>query len=190
MKLIETALPGVAILEPIVHGDNRGFFLEFYNQQTFAKLGIEQVFVQDNHSRCQRGVLRGLHYQLGKPQAKLVRVIVGEVYDVVVDLRRGSSTFRKWTAVSLSAQNMRMLLIPQGFAHGFYVLSEYAEICYKCSDYYTPQEEQGIIWNDPELAIPWPLSGAEPILSAKDAAYGTLASRCQADLPIYKGSSL
>jgi dTDP-4-dehydrorhamnose 3,5-epimerase len=190
MKRIETPLPGVSILEPVVHGDRRGFFLESYNQQTFAKLGIHHVFVQDNHSRSQRGVLRGLHYQLGRPQAKLVRVIMGEVYEVAVDVRRGSPTFGKWTAVNLSAENMRMFFIPDGFAHGFYVLSEYAELCYKCSDFYAPQEERGIIWNDPDLAIVWPLSGAEPILSAKDAAYGMLATRPQADLPIYKGSSL
>jgi dTDP-4-dehydrorhamnose 3,5-epimerase len=188
MKRIETALPGVAILEPLVHGDDRGFFLEFYNQQTFAKLGIEQVFVQDNHSRSQRGVLRGLHYQLSKPQAKLVRVIKGEVYDVAVDVRRESPTFGKWTALTLSAQNMRILFIPEGFAHGFYVLSEYAEFCYKCSEFYAPQAERGIIWNDSDLAIDWPLSGAEPILSAKDAAYGTLATRPRTDLPTYKGN--
>jgi dTDP-4-dehydrorhamnose 3,5-epimerase len=188
MKRIETALPGVAIVEPLVHGDRRGFFLEFYNQQTFTKLGIEHVFVQDNHSRSQRGVLRGLHYQLGRPQAKLVRVIMGEVYDVAVDVRRGSPTFGKWTAVTLSAENMRMLFIPEGFAHGFYVLSEYAEFCYKCSDFYAPQEERGIIWNDPDLAIAWPLSGIEPILSSRDVAYGTLATRPAADLPTYKGN--
>ncbi len=188
MKRTETALSGAVILEPLVHGDNRGFFLEFYNQQTFTKLGIEQVFVQDNHSRSQRGVLRGLHYQLGNPQAKLIRVLIGEVYDVAVDLRRGSASFGKWTAVILSAQNMKMFFIPEGFAHGFYVLSEYAEFCYKCSDFYAPQEERGIIWNDPDLAIDWPLTGDEPILSAKDAAYGTLATRPKADLPIYKGN--
>ena len=190
MKRIETPLPDVSIFEPVVHGDRRGFLLESYNQRTFAKFAIHHVFVQDNHSRSQRGVLRGLHYQLGRPQAKLVRVIMGEVYDVAVDLRRGSPTFGKWTAVTLSTRNMRVFFIPEGFAHGFYVLSEHAEFCYKCSDYYAPQEEQGIVWNDPDLAIPWPLSGAEPILSAKDAAYGTLATRPQADLPIYRGSSL
>ncbi len=190
MKRTETALPGVVILEPFVHRDHRGFFVEFYNQQIFAKLGIEQVFVQDNHSRSQRGVLRGLHYQLGSPQAKLVRIIMGKVYDVAVDVRRGSPTFGKWTAVTLSAQNMRIFFIPEGFAHGFYVLSEYAEFCYKCSGFYAPEKEQGIVWNDPDLAIAWPLSGTEPILSAKDAAYGTLATRPKADLPIYKGSSL
>ena len=144
MKWIETALPGLTILEPLVHGDERGFFLEFYNQQTFAKFGIEHVFVQDNHSRSQRGVLRGLHYQLGTPQAKLVRVIKGEVYDIAVDVRRESPTFGKWTALTLSAQNMRMLFIPEGFAHGFYVLSEYAEFSYKCSNFYAPQAERGI----------------------------------------------
>ena len=190
MKRIETPLPGVAVLEPVVHSDHRGFFLESYNRRTFAKLGIHQVFVQDNHSRSQGGVLRGLHYQLGRPQAKLVRVIMGEVYDVVVDLRRGSPTFGRWTSVTLSAENMRIFFIPEGFAHGFYLLSDYAEFCYKCSDFFAPEKDQGIIWNDPDLAIAWPLSGSEPILSAKDAGYGTLASRPQADLPIYKGSSL
>jgi dTDP-4-dehydrorhamnose 3,5-epimerase len=131
-------------------------------------------------------VLRGLHYQLGRPQAKLVRVLRGEVYDVAVDVRRGSPTFGRWAAEVLSEENRRALFIPEGFAHGFYVLSEIAEFTYKCSDFYAPEEERGVIWNDPDLAIAWPLDGAEPVLSAKDRAYGTLATRPERDLPVYR----
>jgi dTDP-4-dehydrorhamnose 3,5-epimerase len=189
MKRVETSLPGVCVLEPVVHGDPRGFFLEFYNRQTFAQLGIVHTFVQDNHSRSRQGVLRGLHYQLPRPQAKLVRVILGEVYDVAVDVRRGSPTFGAWTGVTLSARNMKLLFMPEGFAHGFYVLSDAAEFCYKCSDFYAPADERGVIWNDPDLAIAWPLQGGPPILSSKDAAYGTLATRPAEDLPVYQGAS-
>ncbi|MFW5857883.1 MAG: dTDP-4-dehydrorhamnose 3,5-epimerase, partial [Planctomycetota bacterium] len=152
MKRIETDLPGVVLVEPEVHGDRRGFFLEAYNARDFAAVGIDDVFVQDNHSLSRRGVLRGLHYQLGQPQAKLVRVIRGEVYDVAVDVRRGSPHFGRWTAVTLSAENKLQLYVPKGFAHGFCVLSTEAEFVYKCSDYYAPAEERGIAWNDPALA--------------------------------------
>jgi len=185
MDRIETNLPGVCIIVPDVYGDNRGFFMESYNRRSFAGLGIHHTFVQDNHSRSARGVVRGLHYQLGKPQAKLVRVLFGEAYDVAVDVRRGSETFGQWAAVTLSAEDKRMLFIPEGFAHGFCVISEYAEFAYKCSDLYAPDEERGVIWNDPDLAIPWPLGGAEPILSPKDAAYGPLADVPAGDLPVY-----
>ena len=183
MKRIETNLPGVCIIEPDVFGDDRGFFMESYNQRNFAQLGIECTFVQDNHSRSRRGVIRGLHYQLGRPQAKLVRVTLGEVYDVAVDVRRGSETFGKWTAVTLSAENKYMFFVPEGFAHGFCVISVFAEFAYKCSDFYAPAEERGIIWNDPELAIPWPLGDSAPILSPKDAAYGPLSAMGENDLP-------
>ena len=189
MKRIETNLPGVCIIEPDVHGDDRGFFMESYNQRDFAQLGIDCTFVQDNHSRSRRGVIRGLHYQLAKPQAKLVRVMLGEVYDVAVDLRTGSETFGRWAGVTLSAENKRMFFVPEGFAHGFCVISEFAEFAYKCSDFYAPAEERGIIWNDPELAIPWPLGDDTPILSPKDASYGPLSAMGENDLPVRREES-
>ena len=189
MNRIETNLPGVCMIEPDVHGDDRGFFMESYNQRDFAQLGIDCAFVQDNHSRSQRGVIRGLHYQLNQPQAKLVRVMLGEVYDVAVDVRRGSETFGRWTSVTLSAENKRTLFVPEGFAHGFCVISEFAEFAYKCSDFYAPAEERGIIWNDPELAIGWPLGDSAPILSPKDAAYGPLSAMNESDLPVCREGS-
>lgn len=168
MKVIETGLPGVVILEPKVFGDERGFFFESFNRKIFTEaVGIAPDFVQDNHSRSSKNVLRGLHYQVQQPQGKLIRVVAGEIYDVVVDLRRSSPHFGKWTAATLSAENKRMVWVPQGFAHGFLVLSEQAEVLYKTTDYYAPQCERCILWNDAELAIEWPLQ-AEPILSAKD----------------------
>jgi dTDP-4-dehydrorhamnose 3,5-epimerase len=187
MRRIDTALPGVCLLEPVVHGDARGFFMETYHEQQFAALGISDRFVQDNHSRSTRHVLRGLHYQLGRPQAKLVRVLRGEVFDVAVDVRRTSPTFGRWIGEILSEENRRALFIPAGYAHGFLVLSEIAEFSYKCSDFYAPAEERGVAWNDPDLAITWPLAGATPTLSAKDAAYGTLATRPPVHLPLYRG---
>lgn len=186
MKRIETQLPGVCLLEPVVHGDHRGFFMETYHEGVFASLGIGQRFVQDNYSRSTRNVLRGLHYQLARPQAKLVRVLLGEVFDVAVDLRRGSPTFGRSVGEILSGENKRALFIPEGFAHGFLVLSEVAEFAYKCSDFYAPAEERGVIWNDPDLAIAWPLAGAQPTLSAKDARYGTLHTRPPEDLPQFR----
>ncbi len=174
MKAVATAIPDVLILEPRVFGDERGFFFESWNRRTLAELGIDVEFVQDNHSRSAKGVLRGLHYQVVQPQGKLVRVIAGEVYDVAVDLRRGSATFGKWVAVTLSAENKRLLWIPPGFAHGFCVISEYAEFLYKTTDYWCPEHERTLLWNDPALAIPWPLSGS-PILAAKDAVGKRLA---------------
>ena len=168
MKVIATELPGVLILEPRVFGDDRGFFYESFNARTFNEAtGLNREFVQDNHSRSQRGVLRGLHYQLQQPQGKLVRVVVGEVFDVSVDLRRSSPTFGRWIGVHLSAENKRQLWLPEGFAHGFLVLSEYAEFLYKTTDYYAPAHERCIRWDDPRLAIDWPLDSA-PQLSAKD----------------------
>jgi dTDP-4-dehydrorhamnose 3,5-epimerase len=185
VKRIETPLPGVCIIEPDVHGDDRGFFMESYNKRVFQEtLGINHTFVKDNHSRSKRGVVRGLHYQLAHRQAKLVRVMLGEVYDVAVDVRRGSKTFGEWTAVVLSGENKRMFFVPEGFAHGFCVISEFAEFAYKCSDFYAPDAERGIIWNDPELAIPWPIGDIEPILSPKDAAYGPLSEMDEIDLPV------
>ena len=170
MQAISTKLPGVIILEPKVFGDPRGFFFESFNARAFAETtGLQREFVQDNHSRSAKGVLRGLHYQVQQAQGKLVRVTAGEVYDVAVDLRRSSSTFGNWVGVHLSAENKRQLWVPEGFAHGFVVLSEFAEFLYKTTDYYAPEHERCIRWDDPSLAIDWPLDGA-PQLSAKDQA--------------------
>ena len=175
MKIIPTAIPDVVLLEPKVFGDERGFFLESWNKRTFAELGIEAEFVQDNHSKSQKNVLRGLHYQIEHAQGKLVRVAVGEVYDVAVDLRRSSPTFGKWVGFTLSAADKRMAWIPPGFAHGFLVTSDSAEFLYKTTDYYSPAHERTLLWNDPQLAIPWPLDG-EPLLAAKDKAGTPLAA--------------
>ncbi len=170
MQAINTELHGVLILEPKVFGDERGFFFESFNARAFAEAtGLQCEFVQDNHSRSQRGVLRGLHYQVQQAQGKLVRVSAGEVFDVAVDLRRSSPTFGKWVGTLLSAENKRQLWVPAGFAHGFVVLSEFAEFLYKTTDYYAPEHERCIRWDDPSLAIDWPLDGA-PQLSAKDQA--------------------
>lgn len=170
MKFFPTRIPEVVLIEPQVLGDHRGFFMETWQQRTFAEAGIECSFVQDNHSRSTQGILRGLHYQIKQPQAKLVRVISGEVFDVAVDIRRGSPTFGQWVGERLSADNRLMLFVPAGFAHGFYVLSESAEFLYKCTDYYAPAYERSLLWNDPTLAIDWPLvNGAPPVLAAKDA---------------------
>jgi dTDP-4-dehydrorhamnose 3,5-epimerase len=166
-KKISTSLPGVFILEPRVFGDERGFFLESYNERVFVELGIEEKFVQDNHSSSQRNVLRGLHYQVQNTQGKLVRVAEGEILDVAVDLRRSSPTFGGWEAVRLSGENKRMLWIPKGFAHGFRVISETAQVLYKATDYYAPEFERTLAWNDPNLKIEWELDG-DPIVSARD----------------------
>tara|TARA_Y100000592_G_scaffold93394_1_gene156532 strand:+ start:1809 stop:2357 length:549 start_codon:yes stop_codon:yes gene_type:complete len=169
VKVIETALPEVLILEPQVFGDERGFFFESFNAKRFAEAtGLQRDFVQDNHSRSARGVLRGLHYQLQQTQGKLVRVSAGEVYDVAVDVRRSSANFGKWVGVHLSAENKRQLWVPEGFAHGFLVLSDYAEFLYKTTDYYAPAHERCIYWDDAQLAIDWPLDGLTPQLSLKD----------------------
>jgi dTDP-4-dehydrorhamnose 3,5-epimerase len=168
MQVIETALAGVRIIEPRVFKDRRGFFFESYNDRTYAEHGITDRWVQDNHSRSVRGTLRGLHYQAAPGQAKLVRVVVGEVYDVAVDVRFGSPTFGKHVGVILSAENHRQLYIPVGFAHGFCVLSESADFLYKVTSYYAPQDERGVRWDDPDLAIPWPIE--DPVLSDRDLA--------------------
>ena len=175
MNIIRTDIPDVLIIEPKVFGDSRGFFLESFNQRQFEQLtGFAPNFVQDNHSRSARGVLRGLHYQIQKPQGKLVRVIAGEVFDVCVDMRRASPSFGQAVYVTLSADNHRQLWIPPGFAHGFLVTSESADFVYKTTDYYAPEHERSVLWNDAALAIPWPLQG-EPLLSAKDKAGTPLA---------------
>jgi dTDP-4-dehydrorhamnose 3,5-epimerase len=169
MNIVKTNLPDVLLLEPRVFGDARGFFLESWNRQTFSDLGLDLDFVQDNHSRSAKGVLRGLHYQLNAPQGKLVRVVSGAVFDVAVDLRRASPHFGQWTGHELSAENRRMLWIPPGFGHGFLVLSDSADFLYKTTAYYAPQWDRGIRWDDPQIGVAWPLEGA-PALSAKDQA--------------------
>lgn len=170
MKIIPNSIPGVITIEPDVFGDERGFFMETYRKNRFAEAGIDIDFVQDNHSGSRRGSLRGLHYQIQQPQARLFRVISGEVFDVVVDIRRSSPTFGKWVSQVLSADNRRQVFVPPGFAHGIFVLSDWAEVLYKASDYYAPQWERTILWDDLTLNIPWPLiDGQAPILSAKDA---------------------
>lgn len=169
MQVLPTSLQDVVIVEPKVFGDERGFFFEVYNQATFAKLGLPTEFVQDNHSGSQKGVLRGLHYQIQQPQGKLVRVLRGAIYDVAVDLRRGSKQFGQWVGVELSAENKRQLWVPPGFAHGFLTLTEFAEVSYKVTQLYAPEHERSLLWSDPALGIAWPLTG-EPTLSAKDRA--------------------
>jgi len=173
MKFTPTEIPDVILIEPRVFADERGFFMETYEARRFREAGIDASFVQDNHSRSVRGTLRGLHYQIEHPQGKLCRVVHGEVYDVAVDLRRGSTTFGRWTATILSAENRRQLYIPPGCAHGFCVLSETADFLYKCTDFYSPQHERTLLWNDPQLGIPWPVS--HPRLSPKDLAGRPLA---------------
>lgn len=170
MNLIQTPFEGLLILEPRVFGDERGFFLETWNSRTFAELGLDLTFVQDNHSRSAQGILRGLHYQIHQPQGKLVRVTSGTVFDVAVDLRQSSPTFGQWVGVELSATNHRMLWIPEGFAHGFYVMSESADFLYKCTALYAPEYDRSLHWNDPTVGIKWPLiEGESPQISAKDA---------------------
>ncbi|NER39661.1 MAG: dTDP-4-dehydrorhamnose 3,5-epimerase [Oscillatoria sp. SIO1A7] len=177
MNIVTTEIPEVLIIEPKVFGDDRGFFFESYNQRVFTeKSGISTQFVQDNHSRSGQYVLRGLHYQIQQPQDKLVRAAIGTVFDVAVDIRKSSPTFGKWVGCLLSAENHRQLWVPVGFAHGFLVLSEVAEILYKTTDYYAPQHERSILWDDPELGIDWPLDGSSPILSAKDKAGKSFSS--------------
>jgi len=175
VNLVETPLPGVLLIEPRVFGDARGFFLESWNRQSFAEAGLDMDFMQDNHSRSSRGVLRGLHYQLHNPQGKLVRVTQGAVFDVAVDIRRASPHFGRWVGYELSADNHRMLWIPPGFAHGFLVLSETADFLYKCTSLYDPPSDRGIRWDDPAIGIDWPDMGGAPLLSAKDAAAPLLA---------------
>lgn len=169
MQIIQTSIPDVLLIEPRVFEDSRGFFMETYQQKVFKDAGIQYDFIQDNHSRSQKGTLRGLHYQIQKTQGKLIRVIVGEVFDVAVDLRRSSPTFGKWTGQFLSAANKNQLWVPPGFAHGFLALSDWVEVLYKATDYYAPEFERSILWNDPDIGIKWPIDSNLTIrLSAKD----------------------
>ncbi|MGP8173726.1 MAG: dTDP-4-dehydrorhamnose 3,5-epimerase [Terracidiphilus sp.] len=169
MQVQSTRIPEALIVDPAVFGDERGFFLESFNEREMRKIGIDAHFVQDNHSRSARNVLRGLHYQIGQPQGKLVRVVSGKVFDVAVDLRRGSPAFGKWMGVELSAENKRIFWLPPGLAHGFLVLSEFADFLYKATNYYAPKLERTLLWNDPAVGIDWPFAG-QPVLSQKDAA--------------------
>ncbi len=169
----KTKIDGVFVIEPQIFGDERGFFMETYKESDFKNAGLDYDFIQDNHSKSRKGVLRGLHYQLHYPQAKLVRVIQGEVFDVAVDLRKNSPTYGQWVGVILSAENKKMFMIPRGFAHGFVVLSETAEFVYKCDELYHPEDEGGVMWNDPEVGIEWPYKG-EPLLSEKDKKHPSL----------------
>ena len=186
MRKIETSLPGVLLIEPDVFGDERGFFLESYHAEKFRELGIASTFVQDNHSLSRRGTLRGLHYQCSNPQAKLCRVIRGEVLDVAVDVRVGSPTFGKWVSAVLSAENKLQIFVQRGFAHGFFVLSDEAEFLYKCDAFYDPNDERGVLWNDPEIGIDWQIpANIEVLLSGKDRQNPTLADSGKANLPLY-----
>lgn len=184
MRFIEAGLPGIIIIEPDVFEDSRGYFLETYHAKHYADAGIPGPFVQDNFSRSVRGTLRGLHYQRSRAQGKLVSAAEGAVFDVAVDIRPGSPTFGKWFGMELSAENKRQLYIPAGFAHGFCVLSEVAAFAYKCTDFYVSQDEGGLLWNDPAIGIPWPVSA--PLLSPKDQAYKCLADIPLTDLPVHR----
>ncbi|MHB1120183.1 MAG: dTDP-4-dehydrorhamnose 3,5-epimerase [Bellilinea sp.] len=179
MKIIPTDIPDLLLIEPKVYRDERGFFMETYQQRLFVEAGLPDNFVQDNHSGSHKGILRGLHYQVTQPQGKLVRVVVGEVFDVAVDLRKSSPTFGRWVGARLSAENKRIFWIPPGFGHGYYVLSDWAEFVYKATAFYAPEFERTILWNDPQIGIEWPLlDGNAPLLSSKDAA-GKLLSQAQ-----------
>jgi dTDP-4-dehydrorhamnose 3,5-epimerase len=184
LKVLPTKLPGVYIIEPKVFSDARGFFMETYHQARYSEAGIDQLFVQDNLSNSIRGSLRGLHYQISHGQAKLIQVVKGTILDVAVDIRRGSPHFGQWTTVHLTSDNKRQVFIPEGFAHGFCVLSEKAEVVYKCTDFYTPEDEAGILWSDPDLAIDWPI--ANPLLSDKDSRLPCLADVPPERLPLYR----
>ncbi len=184
MKVLKTSLPGVLIIEPHVFEDMRGFFMETYHQKRYSQTGLDCSFVQDNLSHSIRGILRGLHYQLKHPQAKLVQVIKGTIFDVSVDIRRGSPSFGQWTGAHLSDENRRQIFVPEGFAHGFCVLSETADVIYKCTDFYAPDDEGGILCSDPNIAIDWPM--ADPLLSDKDSQYPCLSDVPPEHLPVYR----
>ncbi len=185
IKLQETSIPDVLLVEPRVFSDSRGFFLETFHGKKYAEQGIERSFIQDNFSHSSRGILRGLHYQLKYPQAKLIYVVTGEIFDVAVDIRRGSPTFGKWTGAYLSAKNKSQIFIPEGFAHGFYVISAEADVIYKCSEYYVPGDEYGVIWSDAEIGIEWPLEET-PVLSDKDEKFPRLNDMPKEHLPVYE----
>ena len=184
LKFSEQSLPGVMLIEPAVFKDDRGFFMETYHTSKYGKAGLDQQFVQENHSHSRRHTLRGLHYQLKHPQGKLVYVISGEILDIAVDIRRDSPTFGQWTGTLLSEKNRHQLFVPEGFAHGFCVLSETADVMYKCTDLYAPGDEYGIIWSDPTIDIVWPIEN--PILSEKDAKNPLLNDVPEEDLPLYE----
>jgi len=186
LQVIEEPLTGVKLIAPRVFEDGRGFFMESYSRRHFAEIGVDHDFVQDNHSRSTRGVLRGLHYQLSHAQAKLVRVTRGRVFDVVVDIRRGSPAFGRWAGAELSEDNHLCLFATEGFAHGFLVLSDIADFQYKCSDFYSAQDERGLPWDDPEIGIEWPLDGLEPLLSERDRGWHPLTEIPVEDLPVYE----
>ncbi len=183
LSFIETELPGAMIIEPAVFNDSRGFFLETYHYNKYSENGLDAGFVQDNHSHSVKDTLRGLHYQLRHPQGKLLYMIRGEIFDVAVDIRKGSPSFGKWVSVILSSENKKQFYVPPGFAHGFCVLSEEADVIYKCTDFYKPDDEYGIIWNDPEIGIEWPV--IDPVLSEKDGKYQTLKNIIVDNLPVY-----
>lgn len=185
IKAMPAPLEGVLLIEPMAFTDHRGLFMEAFHQEKYSSVGIERTFVQDNFSHSRKGVLRGLHYQLLRPQAKLIWVIRGEIFDVVVDIRLGSPSFGKWWATVLSSSNRRQLFVPEGFAHGFYVLSPEADVFYKCTDFYDPDDDRGILWNDPTIGIEWP--GRRPILSVKDQGLPLLGQVPEGDLPRYRG---
>lgn len=187
MRVIETKLPGVLVLEPPVHRDERGYFVEVFHEEHYRTLGLPVRFVQDNQSRSFRGALRGLHWQWRRPQAKLVRVVVGEVFDVAVDIRRGSPSFGRWVGIRITAEDFRHVFVPEGFAHGFCVLSDWAEVLYKCTDFYDPGGESGLLWNDSAIGIEWPI--AEPILSPRDAVQPPFTPD-RADFPLWEGLAL
>lgn len=184
MKITETSLPGVLLIEPRLFKDSRGLFLETYHAERYLAQHIGSRFVQDNLSFSGKAVLRGLHYQLGRPQGKLVMAVQGEIFDVAVDIRKGSPNFGRWVGAVLSSRNYGQIYVPEGFAHGFCVLSDTASVLYKCTDFYAPAEERGLRWDDPRLAIDWPI--AEPMLSEKDAIYPTLDTITSSDLPTYQ----
>jgi dTDP-4-dehydrorhamnose 3,5-epimerase len=184
MRIFPSSLPEILIIEPSVFQDERGFFMETYQQRRYTEAGIESIFVQDNLSRSVHGTLRGLHYQVKHAQAKLIQVIEGTIFDVALDIRRGSPYFGQWTSVHLSDENKRQLFVPEGFAHGFCVLSESAQVIYKCTDFYASEDEGGVLWSDPTLAIAWPIS--EPLLSEKDSRLPCLADIPPEHLPVYE----
>ncbi len=183
MKIITTSIKGILIIEPLIFEDKRGYFMETYNQNRYNEFGIDKTFVQDNLSYSLKNTLRGLHFQIKHPQAKLIQVVSGEIFDVAVDLRPGSASFGKWTGIYLSDENKRQVFIPEGFAHGFCVLSEFALFCYKCSDFYAPDHEGGILWSDPDIGIEWPVE--TPIISDKDIQYQKLSDLTSEQLPSF-----
>ena len=184
VKVLKTSLPGVLIIEPSVFEDSRGFFMETYHQKRYGQIGLDCMFVQDNLSHSILGILRGLHYQLKHPQSKLVQVIKGAIFDVAVDIRQGSPSLGQWTGVHISDENRRQIFVPKGFAHGFCILSETADVIYKCTDFYAPDDERGILWSDPDIGIEWPIS--DPLLSEKDSHYPCLSDVPPDRLPVYE----